>query len=293
MKKIKILLPVMAMLAVGVAGFTGSEAKVANAAVGDTYNLVTSVSELAAGNKIAIVAAASDSNFALSTTQNKNNRGQAAIVKSGTSFVCASGVQEITLGLIGSNYTFHVGNGYLYAASSSSNHLKTQETNNANGEWSISIASNGTATIKANGSNSRNVMQYNKSSSLFACYGSASQQAVAIYKQASAPDPDLPEEGPVEYTATFDATPAKFVNSADSSMPVEVEESGAEATVTLPTADKLANNGLFYAGTAKVTGWKGTNGTTYGFGEEATITKSTTINQTCIMRLMVSIGQLR
>ena len=271
MKKLKILLPVLAMTAVGFAGFAGSEAKVANAAAGDTYNLVTSVSELAAGDTIAIVA--TGYNFALSTTQNKNNRGQAAIVKSGSSFVCVDGVQEITLGVDGSNYTFNVGDGYLYAASSSSNYLRTQATNNANGIWSISIASDGTATIKATGSNSRNVMQYNQSSSLFSCYSSASQKAVAIYKQASGPV--VPEEGPVEYTATFDASPASFIDATNNTIKVEAEEAGAEATITLPTADKLVNNGSFYAGTANVTGWEDGDGNTYGFGAEVTITGST------------------
>ena len=36
-------------------------------------------------------------------------------------------------------------------------------------------------TITAKGENTRNVMQYNQSSSIFACYGSASQKAICIY----------------------------------------------------------------------------------------------------------------
>ena len=48
---------------------------------GDTYRLVTSNSELEANEKYIIVAAESD--YAMSTTQNSNNRGQNGITKNG------------------------------------------------------------------------------------------------------------------------------------------------------------------------------------------------------------------
>ncbi len=72
--------------------------------------------------------------------------------------------------------------GYLYAASSGNNYLKTQEENDDNGRWAITF-SNGVASIVAQGENTRNVMQYNSSSSIFACYGSASQAPVYIYEK--------------------------------------------------------------------------------------------------------------
>lgn len=65
--------------------------------------------------------------------------------------------------------------GYLLAASSSNNYLKTKSILDANGNWTIDIASDGVATIKAQGSNTRNWMRYNYnsgSSPLFSCYGS-------------------------------------------------------------------------------------------------------------------------
>ncbi len=161
------------------------------------YNLVTSVSELKAGDKIIIVAVGND--FALSTTQNNNNRGQVAITKSGNLAEINDSVQIITLEVgDGGTFAFNVGNGYLYAASSGSNYLKTQSTNNANGLWKIEISSEGVATIKAQGSNSRNELKYNSTSSLFSCYGSGNtQKAVAIYKlyekPASEPEPESPK----------------------------------------------------------------------------------------------------
>ena len=159
-----------------------------------TWTLVTDASKLQASDKIIIVA--KDYTYALSTTQNTNNRGQIAITKDGNTLTIVDGVQIITLevGTADGTFAFYTGSGYLYAASSSSNYLKTQTTNNANGSWKITIAADGTATIVAQGTNSRNTMQYNQSSSLFACYSSESQKAIVIYKLegGETPTPDTP-----------------------------------------------------------------------------------------------------
>ena len=152
------------------------------------WTKVTDASDLKAGDKVVIVA--KDYNIAMSKTQNNNNRGQQAVNKSGNEVSWTSGVQEFELktGTKSNTFAFYTGSGYLYAASSSSNHLKTQATNNDNGSWLITIAADGTATVKAQGTNTRNVMQYNQSSSLFACYSSASQKAICIYKYTEKAD---------------------------------------------------------------------------------------------------------
>ena len=157
---------------------------VSTSAADGEWVLVTDVSELKAGDQVII--AAKEYNYALSTTQNTNNRGQTAITKSGNTLTnVSSSVQVITLesGNTAGTFFFKVDTGYLYASSSSSNQLKTRTSNNSNasyGEWKISISS-GTASIVANRTG-RNTMQYNQSSSLFACYASASQKALCIYK---------------------------------------------------------------------------------------------------------------
>lgn len=149
------------------------------------YHLVTDVAKLQIGSSIVI--AASASNYAISTTQNTNNRGQAAITKDDTektlSFENTAGVQELTLkeGTTTGTYAFYTGSGYLYAASSSKNHLKTETTLSANSSWEITITSAGVATCTAQGTNTNNLLQYNSSSSLFSCYGS-DQNAIAIYQ---------------------------------------------------------------------------------------------------------------
>lgn len=159
------------------------------------WNLVKDVNDLAVGDQIII--AAKSANYAMSTTQNTNNRAQAGITKDGDTLVDPSSTVQIltlTQGITANTFGLYTGSGYLYAASSSSNYLKTQATNNANGSWKVSIDADGTATITAQGSNSRNVMQYNQSSSLFACYGSASQKAIVIYKNYVGGGADVPAE---------------------------------------------------------------------------------------------------
>lgn len=91
-------------------------------------------------------------------------------------------VQVFTLeaGTKSDTYAFNTGSGYIYAASSSKNQLKTQQKNNDNGSWTISCTAEGVATITANGDNTRKSLKYN-TSGLFSCYASG-QSAVAIYK---------------------------------------------------------------------------------------------------------------
>ena len=152
------------------------------------YYLVTSTNQLVSGRTYLIVNTAAGK--ALSTTQNNNNRAATGVtITDGVIGTISDAVCELTLGAEGSNWTFFDANwgtngGYLYASSSGSNYLKTQATNDANGQWSVSIDSYGTATIVAQGSNSRNNLRYNPngSSPIFSCYASTSNMAkVELY----------------------------------------------------------------------------------------------------------------
>ena len=146
--------------------------------------LVTNESELQANDKVII--AAKESANAMSTTQNSNNRGKTGITKKGNVIYSpADAVQIFELEAVNTGtWAFKCLNGdqannYLYAASSSGNHLKSQNPNNANGEWDLDITA-GKAT--AQGTNGNNVMRYNTNSSLFSCYGSATQDPIAFYR---------------------------------------------------------------------------------------------------------------
>ena len=144
--------------------------------------LVTDASTLAVGDQIVIVA--SDSDYALSTTQNGNNRGRAPVTKDGNNITYGADVQIITLedGSVDGTFAFNVGTGYLYAASSSNNYLRTNANLDNNGSWTVSVT-DGIASIIAQGSNTRNMMQYNQTSSIFSCYASDKpQKDISIYK---------------------------------------------------------------------------------------------------------------
>ena len=155
------------------------------------YELVTDASDLTEGDKIIILN--TGGTYAMSTTQNSNNRGATSsgwTLTDDVVTVTGSSVQVFTLGVENGNWTFFDSDydssgGYLYAASSGSNYLRTQKSNDANGQWTISIdALSSEATVTAQGSNTRNLLRYNSASTVFSCYSSG-QVAIKIYKEVS------------------------------------------------------------------------------------------------------------
>ena len=78
-------------------------------------------------------------------------------------------------------FYFYTGDGYLYAASNSSNYLKEQDPATTNARATIEIES-GNATITFKGSYTRNLLRYNSTSNLFSCYASG-QEVIQIYKE--------------------------------------------------------------------------------------------------------------
>lgn len=145
------------------------------------WELCTDVSQLSVGDKIIIVAETKD--VALGVTQNANNRSGVSIIKDGMRAAISGETQVITLaaGLEENTFAFFVETGYLYAASSSSNQLKTHETLSTNSSWEIEIDNDGVASIVAKGDNTKNILLYNVQNQLFSCYGTE-QGKVVIYK---------------------------------------------------------------------------------------------------------------
>lgn len=164
------------------------------------YDLVTSASSLAADDKILLAYTDGDAPVVLSTNQKTNNREATTDVTLNTDGTLTPGnnAQVITLEKIGSYFLFNVGTGYLYAASSSGNQLKTKATADANAEASISI-NGGDATIQFQGTNSRNLIRYNPNngSPLFACYASNSTTGSLpqIYRELPIPTIYLNNDG--------------------------------------------------------------------------------------------------
>ena len=146
-----------------------------------TWELCTDEADLRVGDRIIIVV--SDGAMALGDVQNSNNRSAAAVSFDNGSLVVKKGVQVITLeeGFVDGTFAFNVGTGYLYAASSSSNYLKTRENKDGNSSWEITIDNNHVANIVAQGENEKNMLMYNSANQLFSCYSSV-QGTVSIYK---------------------------------------------------------------------------------------------------------------
>lgn len=155
------------------------------------YQLVTSTDQLVAGHTYLIVNVVNSK--ALGTTQNNNNRSASAVtIEDGIIPSIDNTVCELVLGAAGNKWTFFDagwGNngGYLYAASSNDNLLKTQATNNTNGQWNITFGSNGIVTLKAQGGNTRNLLKYNNSNNIFSCYASG-QLDVCLFRRTEIED---------------------------------------------------------------------------------------------------------
>jgi len=151
---------------------------------------VTSVSELEAEKSFLIVNVDDQGRcIALSNEQKKNNRGAVAVILANDKITLEQNSMACQLVLKGSSsvgWSFYdeVNGGYLYAASSSGNYLKTQSTLDDDGRADIRFEAN-IATITFKGTNKRNVMQYNPNngSPLFACYGSESQKPLQLFKK--------------------------------------------------------------------------------------------------------------
>ena len=135
------------------------------------YVKVTDVSTLKVGDKVLLMN--TENSKAMSSTQNTNNRGEYEVTIVADKIAEIPTLHYFTLGIDVTNFTFNDATGYLYAASSTANNLKSQTTLNDNGKWAVTI-SGGSRTIVAQGINTRNHMRYNKTNSLFSSYASTS-----------------------------------------------------------------------------------------------------------------------
>ncbi len=212
----------------------------------EIFTLVTDAGTLEDGDEIIILNDGDDR--AMSTTQNTNNRGYVAAsagvweISGTTVTVYSTEVQVLKLIKNASTWALYdeTKNGYLYAASSSSNYLRTQTSNDANGLWEISITT-GIASLIAQGSNTHNVMQYN--SGLFACYTAASYDDLKLYRK---------EDAGTKYNVTV-SIPAGHGTATQSNS--KIKESIGKVTITcLPDAGYVVNTVTTSNGTITPTG---------------------------------------
>ena len=169
-------------------------------AMSNAFVRVTDASELESDMEILIVN--EENSVALGTNQGNNNRAEATVTINDDAIDIEddnTDVQIITLtaGNLADTYGLEVVSGYLYAASSTKNYLRTQVELTDNSSWAISIE-DGEAEIVAQGGNKRNILRYNKSNRIFSAYAQG-QEPVAIFARSkgivSALNPSvLPEQ---------------------------------------------------------------------------------------------------
>lgn len=168
-----------------------------------TWALVTDVEQLAAGKKVVIAYCGLEGNYLVAKTMGAQNTNNRAAVESSTktatdytSLTLGSGTKVFTLVDAGDGkFAIKASNGnYLTSATSgtSNNLLEAADYELDNAKWTISI-SNEVASIVAAAGN-KTVMQYNSGSTIFSCYGTASQKPVRIYMlQEDTPEPPTPD----------------------------------------------------------------------------------------------------
>ena len=179
-----------------------------NLAKAQSYQLVTSKDGLVSGDKYLIVA--KDYSMALGTTRG-NNRAAVDVdietdgnnistISTVPSGACVLELKAQDGGKWAFYDAFYVASdaskgGYLYAASSNSNHLKTQTKLDNNCKATVDITSDGVATIKFQGKYTHNWLRFNDTNNppIFSCY-TKDQQDVYLYHYVAptgTTDPEL------------------------------------------------------------------------------------------------------
>ena len=135
----------------------------------------------------------------------------------------------------------------------------------ANGSWSISVTQAGIATIKANGTNTRNTIYYNNgtaSNLLFSCYSTA-QKTVSIYKKVTLTELegkifDDPVTGETEYGIYAEGAPVQTYAKGTDLLTREYTTDGALLTFAIVTpAEDLTKSDVLVFGNVPATLAKG------------------------------------
>jgi hypothetical protein len=154
----------------------------------DTYSLASTITS---GKHYIIASSKEDGDAKAMGMQNSNNRAAVGVTVSNETIAKES--DDVYVFVINGPdadgyYTIYdeTNSGYLYAASSGSNHLKTKPEVDDNARWTIVFNSEGDAVITAQGGNEHNLMRYNSSSTLFSCYVSGQQPIYLFEKDGEA-----------------------------------------------------------------------------------------------------------
>ncbi len=155
-----------------------------------TYTLATSIES---GKTYIIVGFHEGEAFAMGEQRNNNRKGVAISVDDNTATVETAEVHEFVITALEEDGFYSIfDEGYLYAASSNGNQLKTKDSLDVNGQWEISIDS--VFSIVASNSENRNVMQFNYNNNnpaIFNCYAQPTQSPVYLFVKEETPTTTL------------------------------------------------------------------------------------------------------
>ena len=226
-----------------------------------TYTLA---SELISG-KTYVIASGTSGEVKVMAGQNSNNRATVDGSVVGTTLSTTDAPAEVIVyGPDASGYytMYDAAKGYLYAASSGSNYLKSQSTNDKNGKWSISIdGDTNEAEVEAQGTNTRNILHFNPNngSPVYSCYGSNSSINNPVYFFEKPGDPIVTTKSVTlnDYGyATFASnTGLDFLDADDASFSAWQITGIDGTTITFEQINEhvTAGTGILLKGTANAT----------------------------------------
>lgn len=200
---------------------------------GEKYKLITSTSELVAGEKYIIASMIDGNGYVMINYESGNNWKSVEATASSSTITYAEGMAQLTLGEADGKWTFNNGTYYIDATSTTSNnYLKGSRDIDEYNKFSISF-SNKAAVITCTGKDSRNILRYNSQSKLFACYSSG-QLPVYLYKKI-----DEPEQAKTVTSLSISETPSNttyYVGEEPSAEGLKVTATYSDNTTNVVTS---------------------------------------------------------
>ncbi len=216
----------------------------------ENFHLVKDAADLTVGDSIIFVY---DTFVMGEQSGNYRTRIEGAVIAGDSIISYPVGTQKILLeaGSVEGSYAFNADGLYLAAVSNSSNYMRSlaMDAVTADASWKITIGSDNAAEVKAQGSYTRNVMQYNTSSPRFSCY-TGTQKSVKIYAKSpkttiASVAGDVNSDGIVDVSdvtllvsMVLNTVPATEKGDIDGSGTVDVADVTAVVTIILGTYEE-------------------------------------------------------
>lgn len=221
---------------------------------GTEYELVTDANSLKNGDKLIIANVKSGSGYAMSTTQNSNNRGRTPITVNNFKIIPTGTTQIVTLETATNGWYLKVDDQYLYAPDVNGNYLRSGTEKDDTYLSTISTDNNSVATINLGSKEIR----YNSNNAIFSCYSSGQNDVYLFREPTAAKTYDVTVTQPTE-GGSITASPVgeKVVDAGDKITVTATPDAGYElSSWTITGANETepdANNQITAAGNVTIT----------------------------------------